>query len=105
MKTRNVIRQFVLPLVAMVAMAACAVPQNDDPAEGIKMIEELMKEEKGQESAFSAHLADFRELAMSKPHDAVAASFEEKAKGKWNSQIAPDMIEQQLTDFFTAAMV
>ena len=49
MKTRNVIRQFVLPLMAMVAMAACAVPQNDDPAEGGKMIEELMKDEKGQE--------------------------------------------------------
>lgn len=105
MKTRNVIRQFVLPLMAMVAMAACAVPQNDDPAEGGKMIEELMKDEKGLESVFSAHLADFRELALSRPHDAVAASFEEKAKGKWNSQIAPDMIEQQLTDFFTAAMV
>jgi len=104
MRKCRIFQKMAMVMLAMSATTDLAIAQDVNGEEGTNVIEELMKDEQGRLTVFAAQLGAFRELAMKKPQDAVASFFDEKAKGKWNSQIAPDMIDQQLTDYFTGAI-
>lgn len=104
MKNSRWFRLLAAATVAFASQMACGEPQPSGNNEEVKMIAEFMKDAQGRVSVFASQLAAFREQAMVKPQDAVAAYFDEKARRKWSSLIAPEMIDQQITDYFTGAI-
>lgn len=72
---------------------------------GKKMLTSFATNEADRVTVYAGVVSAFRESAIERPKVAAQYHFEERACSRWRTKIESAMIDQQLSDFFTGAMM
>lgn len=108
MKTGSSLETILCSMIVATCAMICVgqeVVQKHSVAEGKLMLETMMSSVSAKTTFFASIASSFRESGMESPASVIQFYFDESARAAWKVSVEDVFAAQQLTDFFTGAMM